>query len=111
MDPIIVTDSAVKKFEQMLQANSREAIRFGIKSGGCSGFSYYLEFDELSNLGNNDELINKGNVKLIVDGVSLLYIFGTTIDWVEDIMGSHFSFNSPQQASSCGCGHSVSFKA
>lgn len=110
MEPIIITESAKNKLKKMLSDNSQEAVRFGIKSGGCSGFSYYLEFDTTNAVDDLDEIIEEDNLKIIVDGTSLLYILGTEIDWVEDMMGSHFVFNSPKKESACGCGHSVNFK-
>ncbi len=110
MEPVIVTETAKNRFKVMLDSTNNVAIRFGIKGGGCSGFSYYLDFDHVDNADATDEIVQLDNgVIVIVDGASVMYILGTTIDWVEDIMGSHFTFKSPAQTSSCGCGSSVSF--
>lgn len=108
-EPIIVTNSAKKRFKNILASSNEEAIRFGIKGGGCSGFQFFLEFDKLDNKEPLDEIVKIDDLAIIVDALSMTYIVGTTIDWVEDIMGSHFMFNSPNQSSQCGCGESISF--
>lgn len=109
--PVIITDSAYAQLKQLMSSSNEEVIRFGVRSGGCSGFTFFLEFNKLANITDYDELVNLGDVKLVVDNASLIYIIGTTIDWVEDIMGSHFVFVSPNQNNICKCGNSVSFKA
>ena len=109
-EPIILTESAKLHFKEMLFSANEEAIRFGIKGGGCSGFTFFLEFDKLENKSTLDELLDTGDLKIIIDATSMTYIVGTTIDWVEDMMGSHFSFSAPNQSSQCGCGTSVNFK-
>lgn len=106
---IIITESANNRFKEMLAASGEEAFRFGVKGGGCSGFQFFLEFDKLENVERLDEVVDTGDVKVIVDAMSITYILGTTIDWVDDMMGSHFTFNAPNQASSCGCKQSVNF--
>ena len=73
--------------------NEKEALRFGIKSGGCSGFTYFLDFAELNEIEEGDQVYESDNVKIIIDKASLLYILGTEIDWKSDLMGSYFSFN------------------
>lgn len=110
MEALNITPSANKRFIEMLEASGEEAFRFGIKGGGCSGFQYFLEFAKLENADPDDEVVDTGDVKVFVDGASLMYVLGTEIDWVEDMMGSHFSFKSPLQKSSCGCGTSVNFE-
>lgn len=110
IQPVVITQEAAKRFRAMLNETGNEAFRFGIKGGGCSGFQYFLEFEKLENIEDGDEVATAGDVKVIVDDMSILYVLGTTIDWVEDIMGSHFSFKSPMEKSSCGCGTSVNFK-
>ena len=109
-EPITITETAETRFADMIKNSDKNAIRFGIKGGGCSGFQFYLDFDNVENKADDDELLDRGDVKVIVDGCAMMYIVGTTIDWVEDIMGSHFSFKAPQQKAMCGCGTSVSFK-
>jgi iron-sulfur cluster assembly accessory protein len=110
MKPVILTETAKNRITTMLNENRQEAIRFGIKGGGCSGFTYFLEFDSLASKAGDDELLTEDGINIIIDGAGLLYILGTEIDWVSDLMGAYFRFNSPQASSSCGCGHSVNFK-
>ncbi|NJO61610.1 MAG: iron-sulfur cluster assembly accessory protein [Richelia sp. RM2_1_2] len=108
--PIFVTDAAKNRFKEMLTSSTFDAIRFGVKGGGCSGFQYYLEFNNINQLDKLDEIIEFDDVKIIIDGSSIVYLIGTTIDWINDIMGSHFEFKSINQSSKCGCGTSVNFK-
>jgi iron-sulfur cluster assembly accessory protein len=110
MEPVILTETAKNRIAAMLTESNQEAVRFGIKGGGCSGFTYFLEFDALANKAEDDELLSEDGINIIVDGAGILYLLGTEIDWVSDLMGAYFRFKSPQASSSCGCGHSVNFK-
>ncbi len=110
MPLLILTDSAKNRIRTLLKENNKECLRFGVEGGGCSGFQYFLELDSLENKDPSDGFVSEDDVKVIVDGPSLLYVIGTTIDWTNDLMGSHFTFKSPQAASKCGCGTSVNFK-
>lgn len=104
---ITITESAKKKISALLKDHDKDALRFGVKSGGCSGFSYEFGFGSLDELDSIDEVEDFGNgIKIIVDGASIMYIIGTQIDWKEDVMGAAFAFSNPKSASSCGCGES-----
>ena len=81
-------------------------VRVGVKSGGCSGLSYELEFD--SNQLNEDRLFEDNGVKILVDKKSLLYLVGTTLDYSGGLNGKGFVFNNPNANRTCGCGESFS---
>ena len=108
MDPINLTDSAVVKLADLLaeENNPKLKLRVFVNGGGCSGFNYGFTFDEDQN--EDDFLIEKDNVKVLVDTMSYQYLVGATIDYVEDIRGSQFSINNPNATSTCGCGSSFS---
>ncbi len=101
-----ITSLAATKVQEFLQQNGRPeaGLRVRVVGGGCSGFQYQLALDDSPSEG--DEVFEKEGVKLFVDPRSFLYLDGTEIDYVEDIMGSGFRFNNPNSTGSCGCGES-----
>lgn len=107
-DSLIVTDNAAKKVLQLIteENNPTLALRVYIVGGGCSGFQYGFAFDAAQN--DDDMIINKNNVRFVVDALSLQYLMGATIDYVENLQGSHFVVNNPNAKTTCGCGSSFS---
>lgn len=108
MEPINLTDSSVIKIADMLaeENNPNLKLRVFVQGGGCSGFSYGFVFDEDQN--EDDFVIEKGTVKLLVDTMSYQYLVGATIDYVENLLGSQFSISNPNATTTCGCGSSFS---
>ena len=108
MEPINLTDSAVDKlFDIFVEENNPNLkLRVFVSGGGCSGFTYGFTFDDTQN--EDDFLIEKGSIKLLVDTMSYQYLVGATIDYVEDIRGSQFSIQNPNATTTCGCGSSFS---
>ena len=81
-------------------------VRVGVKSGGCSGLSYELDFD--NNKGESDKLFEDNDVKIIIDKKSFLYLIGTTLEYSGGLNGKGFIFNNPNANRTCGCGESFS---
>ena len=81
------------------------ALRLKVQGGGCSGFSYDLYFDQQQEI---DHAFESNGVKLICDQMSLMYLMGTEVDYVEGLHGAGFKFNNPNVKSTCGCGSSFS---
>ena len=81
-------------------------VRVGVKSGGCSGLSYELQFDDDQK--ENDRLFEDNDVRIVVDKKSLLYLAGTTLEYSGGLNGKGFVFNNPNAARTCGCGESFS---
>lgn len=81
-------------------------IRVGVRGGGCSGFSYFLEFTESSKEG--DRILEENGVKIFVDNKSFLYLVGTTVDYIDGLAGAGFKFQNPNARRTCGCGESFS---
>lgn len=103
---VSVTEAAARK---VLELRAREGkadanLRLFIKSGGCSGFSYGLAFDEKINEG--DHLETHAGVGVVIDEFSRQYVDGAEIDYVDSLMGSGFAINNPNAVSSCACGSS-----
>lgn len=107
-EPLIVTDNAAKKVLQLIteENNPDLSLRVYIVGGGCSGFQYGFAFDAKRN--DDDMVINKNNVRFVVDALSLQYLMGATIDYVENLQGAHFVVNNPNANTTCGCGSSFS---
>ena len=79
-------------------------VRVGVKSGGCSGLSYELDFD--TELKDNDKVFEDNGVKVVVEKKSMLYLVGTTLDFQGGLNGKGFSFVNPNASRTCGCGES-----
>jgi len=79
-------------------------LRIGIRAKGCSGFAYFMEFAKSQ--AEDDEIVEKDGIKVIVDPNSMVYLLGTTIDYVSDDMQEGFVFNNPNEKGRCGCGES-----
>ena len=85
------------------------AVRLGIKGGGCSGFSYVIQFDDEAPR-ERDTVYEVDGVKFYVDKKSLVYLAGSLLDYEKTLMFQGFKFRNPNEASSCGCGHSFTVK-
>ncbi|MDA8657579.1 iron-sulfur cluster assembly accessory protein [Flavobacteriaceae bacterium] len=85
---------------------SNDFVRVGVKSGGCSGLSYELKFD--NHLQEDDKLFEDNQVRILVDKKSLLYLVGTTLEYSGGLNGKGFVFNNPNAQRTCGCGESFS---
>lgn len=106
--PIQFTDDARTKLGELIAARPNTlGVRFGLNGKGCSGFSYVLEFVDQAE--PDDEVHQIDGIMVVIDGKSLLYLIGTTIDYHTDQFGSGFRFASPLATAMCGCGKSVSF--
>ncbi|MCT7950216.1 iron-sulfur cluster assembly accessory protein [Ancylothrix sp. C2] len=88
------------------QANPSAKFRLGVQPGGCAGFYYTMELDEV--VREDDQLWECNGVQVLVNAESLPYVNGLNVDYSEDLMGGGFRFNNPNAAQSCSCGHSFS---
>ena len=108
MEQITITDSAVTKITDLLaeENNPDLKLRTFVQGGGCSGFQYGFTFDDVQN--EDDFLIERSGVRLLVDAMSMTYLQGAVIDYTEEMMGSQFTIKNPNAQSTCGCGSSFS---
>ncbi len=105
---VLITPVAATKVNEIRDAEGIEgnmALRLRVVGGGCAGFSYDLYFDEGTEVDRQFEI---QGVKVVVDEMSLMYLVGTEIDYVEGLQGAGFKFNNPNVKSTCGCGSSFS---
>lgn len=102
---ISLTDAAADRVKTFLANRGKGlGLRLGVKTTGCSGLAYVLEFvDELS---DGDEVFEHKDVKVIIDGKSLVYLDGTELDFVKNGLNEGFEFRNPNQKDECGCGES-----
>ncbi|AWH84388.1 iron-sulfur cluster assembly accessory protein [Flavobacterium album] len=107
---IKVSETAKKRVALLMEDEgfnpSTDYVRVGVKSGGCSGLSYELKFDNA--LGENDKVFEDNDIKIAVDKKSFLYLAGTTLEYSGGLNGKGFVFNNPNAQRTCGCGESFS---
>jgi len=107
---IKVSETAKVKVTSLMREEGfdpiQDYVRVGVKSGGCSGLSYDLNFDK--ELDTEDKLFEDNQVKILVDKKSLLYLIGTTLEYSGGLNGKGFVFNNPNAQRTCGCGESFS---
>mgnify|MGYP000468796863 CR=1 FL=1 len=106
--PIQVTQSAISKIKSLVEEeeNPALALRVYVTGGGCSGFQYGFSFEEQQD--EDDTLIEKDGVKVLVDAMSYPYLVGAMVDYQEGLQGSRFTVENPNASSTCGCGASFS---
>jgi iron-sulfur cluster assembly protein len=108
-DPIVtLTESAVRRVKEIIKEKNDPTLmlRVGVQGGGCSGLSYSLTFD--SKAGEHDTVYEVDGLKVAVDAKSALYLYGTQLDFSNDLMNGGFRFINPNAKRSCGCGESFS---
>jgi iron-sulfur cluster assembly protein len=103
---LTLTESAAERVKALLEGRGKPSfgIRIGIKSKGCNGLSYTLEFADEA--GPYDEVIDSYGVKVLVDPKAVMFILGSEMDYAEDKLSSGFVFNNPNEKGRCGCGES-----
>jgi iron-sulfur cluster assembly protein len=102
---ITLTDTAADRVKAFLDNRGKgEGLRLGVKTSGCSGMAYVLEFIDVIN--EDDQVFESQGVKIIVDAKSMLYIDGTELDYGKEGLNEGFKFNNPNVKNECGCGES-----
>ncbi|XWN30592.1 MAG: iron-sulfur cluster assembly accessory protein [Devosia sp.] len=101
-----VTDRALSRVATILSSESANALRVSVEGGGCSGFQY--KYDLVDGPQNDDLVIEGEAATVVVDPVSLPFLSGAQLDFVDDLMGQSFQINNPNAQASCGCGTSFS---
>ena len=102
-----LTPSAAQRIVFLMEQEGPDAkLRVEVNGGGCSGFSYGFRFDETVN--DDDQVIERDGAVVLIDGLSLQYLGGSKIDYVEDLLAASFRIENPNATASCGCGTSFS---
>ena len=103
---ITLSDNAASRIKEILSNDETKSIgvRVGVKSGGCAGMSYNMEYAKKVN--PNDEVIEDKGIKVFVDSSAIMYLLGTEMDYKKDQFSSSFVFKNPNETERCGCGES-----
>jgi len=106
---ITLTEKAAEKIGELLAGSeaNEQALRVAVRGGGCSGFQYALAFDQPK---DEDNVFEVDGVAVIVDKVSMQFVFGSEVDYVEGLQGAGFQVNNPNVVAACGCGSSFQVK-
>jgi iron-sulfur cluster assembly accessory protein len=105
MDGLTVSARAAQRIGEILkQEPAGTMLRLSVEGGGCSGFQYKFDMDR--NQGSDDTLVRRDNAVVLVDQMSLQFLAGSEIDFVDDLIGASFRVNNPNAKASCGCGTS-----
>ena len=105
-----VSDSAAEKIRALTAAGEDagdQALRVAVKGGGCSGFQYALALDKPK---DDDHVFEQNGVSVVVDKVSMQFVFGSQVDYVDGLQGAGFTVNNPNVVAACGCGSSFQVK-
>lgn len=104
---VAISDSAVRRIRELeaTEDASGMMLRVAVGGGGCSGFQYSFTFDDACN--GDDKVFSRDGVRVVIDDISLEFLGGSEIDYVEELVGAYFTVRNPNAASTCGCG--VSF--
>ena len=103
---ITLSERAARRIVEILQAEDAALMRVSVEGGGCSGFQY--RFDLVKDRAPDDFLVERDGARVVVDPVSLGFVHGAEIDFVDDLIGAQFKINNPNVTASCGCGTSFS---
>ena len=104
MTSINLSGNAVKRIQDLLPSNKSNYFRVYVTGGGCSGFQYGFKFD--SDAAFDDDIIECEGFTVLVDSMSYPYLYGATLDFVEDLSGAKFVIKNPNAKTTCGCGES-----
>ena len=107
MNPIIkLSDNAASRIKEIMSNAEKESlgVRVSVKSGGCAGMSYVMEYSKKIN--PNDEIIEDKGVKVLIDPKAIMYLLGTEMDYKKEELSSTFVFKNPNETERCGCGES-----
>ncbi|WP_075289218.1 iron-sulfur cluster insertion protein ErpA [Pararhizobium arenae] len=107
-ETVTLSDAAAKRIAAILKKDmDKTAMRVSVEGGGCSGFSYKFDLVDAA-AGDDDLVLEKGEAKVLIDSLSLVYMGGSEIDFIDNLMGQSFQIKNPNAVASCGCGTSFS---
>jgi iron-sulfur cluster assembly protein len=107
---VTISEEAAGKIRDLVAANenaSEQALRVAVRGGGCSGFQYALALDQPK---SDDHVFQHNGVSVVVDKVSMQFVFGSQVDYVDGLQGAGFTVNNPNVVAACGCGSSFQVK-
>lgn len=104
--PVRLSERAARRIREIAEREGRPGLflRLSVEGGGCSGFRYRFDLDDTAQA--DDVMVERDGARMAVDGMSLLFLIGAELDFVEDLTGAYFRVNNPNATASCGCGTS-----
>lgn len=104
---ILMSEAALAHVKALRDKQGSDlCLRVGVRQGGCSGMSYMMDFEDLGNVGEHDEVYDYDGFKVVSDRKSLLYLYGLMLDYSDALIGGGFQFTNPNASQTCGCGKS-----
>ncbi|WP_088240554.1 iron-sulfur cluster assembly accessory protein [Calothrix rhizosoleniae] len=104
---ILLSEAALQQVKLLRdQQGSDLCLRVGVRQGGCSGMSYMMDFEQISQISPEDEVFDYDGFKIVCDRKSLLYLYGLMLDYSNAMIGGGFQFTNPNASQTCGCGKS-----
>lgn len=104
---IQMTETALKHVLSLRDKQGKDlCLRVGVRNGGCSGMSYMMDFQDPSQIRDDDEMFDYDGFKIVCDRKSMLYLYGLVLDYSDALIGGGFQFTNPNASQSCGCGKS-----
>ena len=106
-ETVTLSEAAAKRIAAIVAADAeKQALRVSVEGGGCSGFSYKFDLTDAET--DDDVVVARGDAKVLIDSMSLIYMAGSEIDFVDNLLGQSFQIKNPNAVASCGCGTSFS---
>jgi iron-sulfur cluster assembly accessory protein len=106
MTDVTISESAARRIGEILKSEPGAMLRVSVEGGGCSGFQYKFDIERAK--AADDLVLTRDNAVVLIDPVSVNYMAGSQIDFVDDLIGQSFKINNPKATASCGCGTSFS---
>ena len=104
---IQLSETALKHVLMLREQQEKDlCLRVGVRQGGCSGMSYMMDFEDVENIRDDDEVFDYDGFKIICDRKSILYLYGLMLDYSNAMIGGGFQFTNPNASQTCGCGKS-----
>lgn len=104
---ILLSETARRHVQLLRDKQGKDlCLRVGVRQGGCSGMSYMMDFEDLSKIGEKDDVFDYDGFKIVCDRKSLLYLYGLMLDYSDAMIGGGFQFTNPNASQTCGCGKS-----
>jgi iron-sulfur cluster assembly protein len=105
---LTITPAAARQIARLMDKDSTQGLRIGIKKGGCAGMEYTMEY--VTEIDPHDEIVEQDGARVMIAPMAQMFLFGTEIDYEVSLLESGFKFRNPNVTDSCGCGESIKFK-
>ena len=105
---VTITPAAAKQIARLMEQDSHQGLRIGVKKGGCAGMEYTMDY--VTEIDPHDEVVEQDGARVMIAPMAQMFLFGTEIDYETGLLESGFKFCNPNVADACGCGESIKFK-